>query len=282
MMRLQRVAIFAAAALLLSAQGACGTLLRQKKDVSVEAPKQEPVLHALDGWAHSTVARLRSSVVTRAPRQMLSLLSLAHSTEQTDPAGAYQETNTDSEEAREDAQQLGVRLLIGLVSVAIWMGLEVLVAKYYLNHKVHPGENMDPNTVQTLSSFKYGPFDCLNRPDISLWACFCPAIRWADNVSTMGVLRSFWVAWLLWIGFQMLAAESQDLIAWILVSLVGALFRHELRLKFQMAVGGAIFFQDCLLYCFCPCCAITQEARQVEAAVKTGHPEIAEKKMMAV
>eukprot|EP00444_Apocalathium_aciculiferum_P008521 CAMPEP_0183402280 /NCGR_PEP_ID=MMETSP0370-20130417/13800_1 /TAXON_ID=268820 /ORGANISM="Peridinium aciculiferum, Strain PAER-2" /LENGTH=91 /DNA_ID=CAMNT_0025583839 /DNA_START=59 /DNA_END=330 /DNA_ORIENTATION=- len=90
----------------------------------------------------------------------------------------------------------------------------------------------------------------------------------------MGVLRSFWLAFVMYLGVTLIFNESVDFCAWLLVAVIGAGFRQEMRLKFKMPTGTLIFFQDMFLYCCCACCAITQEARQVEEAAKLGHPAV--------
>jgi len=176
-------------------------------------------------------------------------------------------------------------------------GVFALVAKFYLNRKRHPAVSFDPRAEEALSTFRYGPFDCLSRMDISVWACCCPAIRLADNVSTIGLLRSFWLAFTIFLGFELIVGFEQtepeeeislgmdgtqvvlldgpqDLVLWTILAVINASFRQELRHKFKMTQGGTTFFQDCLLHCCCGCCAITQEARQIEEAMLCGHPAI--------
>lgn len=179
---------------------------------------------------------------------------------------------TDDSEVK--VRYIALRAFVGFITVVVWTGFTCLIAQFYLQNKIHPDVNADPSSTEALNSFKYHPFDCFSRPDISLWVCFCPAIRWADNISTMGILRSFWLAFAVSLGFVMVTSETQDLVAWIVLSVIGAGFRRELRLKFQMQRNEMSFIMDFLLYCFCGCCAITQEARQVEEAMRSGHPNV--------
>mmetsp|Transcript_120902 Transcript_120902/g.387070 ORF Transcript_120902/g.387070 Transcript_120902/m.387070 type:complete len:294 (+) Transcript_120902:111-992(+) len=167
------------------------------------------------------------------------------------------------------------RNIVALFSIMVWAALVALVARYYLDScKVKPAPSEGSAAEEALSTFKYGLLDCFGQPKICCWVLCCPAIRWADNISTMGVLRSFWLAFVMYLGVTLVFNESVDLCAWLLVALIGAGFRQELRLKFKMPTGRMFFFQDLLLYCCCTFCAITQETRQVEEAAKLGHPAI--------
>mmetsp|Transcript_50239 Transcript_50239/g.127863 ORF Transcript_50239/g.127863 Transcript_50239/m.127863 type:complete len:292 (+) Transcript_50239:112-987(+) len=167
------------------------------------------------------------------------------------------------------------RNIVALFSIMVWAALAALVAQYYLDScKVKPAPSEGSAVEEAMSTFKYGVFECFGQPKICCWVFCCPAIRWADNISTMGVLRSFWLAFVMYLGVTLIFNESVDLCAWLLVAVIGAGFRQELRLKFKMPTGTLIFFQDMFLYCCCACCAITQEARQVEEAAKLGHPAV--------
>jgi len=167
------------------------------------------------------------------------------------------------------------RNIVALLSTMVWAAFTALVAKYYLDScKVKPAPSEGSAVEEAMSTFKYGVFECFGQPKICCWVFCCPAIRWADNISTMGVLRSFWLAFVMYLGVTLIFNESVDLCAWLLVAVIGAGFRQELRLKFKMPTGTLIFFQDMFLYCCCTCCAITQEARQVEEAAKLGHPAV--------
>jgi len=167
------------------------------------------------------------------------------------------------------------RNIVALLSTMVWAAFAALVAKYYLDTcKIKPAPSEGSAVEEAMSTFKYGVFECFGQPKICCWVFCCPAIRWADNISTMGVLRSFWLAFVMYLGVTLIFNESVDLCAWLLVAVIGAGFRQELRLKFKMPTGTLIFFQDMFLYCCCTCCAITQEARQVEEAAKLGHPAV--------
>jgi len=233
----------------------------------MELAKEKP-------WLISAVARLRSTMADTRRKVLVRLGLLQTMPPQPGSVEPHIVIDNGIDDSEVKAQQELCYAILGFASVLVWTGLVALVAQYYLNKKEHPAVSFDPRSEEALSSFRYGPFDCLSRMDISLWVFCCPAIRWADNVSTIGVLQSFWLAFAIMLGFEMVTSEAQDLVAWTALAVICAGFRHQLRLKFNMTRDGATFFQDLLLYCCCPCCAITQEARQVEEAMRSGHPAI--------
>lgn len=163
--------------------------------------------------------------------------------------------------------------LLAMISVMIWAGLIVLVAKHYLGSvKVKLAPTPAEGVEETMSTYQHGWYECFSDPGTWCWVLCCPAIRWADIMTTMGLFRSFWLAAILFLAINFVAVESNDMCAWILLALICAFFRHELRRKFEMSAGASEFGKDCLLFCFCTTCAITQDARQVSDACKLGHP----------
>jgi Cys-rich protein (TIGR01571 family) len=60
-------------------------------------------------------------------------------------------------------------------------------------------------------------------------------------------------------------------ISFIMAVLLGMFYRQKLRTVFRMQTGGMTLVTDFLLYCFCSCCTIAQEARHVKAARTAGH-----------
>merc|ERR1719263_2268082 len=87
-------------------------------------------------------------------------------------------------------------------------------------------------------------------------------------------LLKFWVAFGIYLGMDFVGGLIGDSFFWLLIAIVCAGYRQELRIKFNMKnQGGMTYVQDCLLYCCCTVCALTQEARQVEdACSKVGEP----------
>lgn len=170
-----------------------------------------------------------------------------------------------------------------IVSAVCWIVLVVAVAFFYLRLKELPppasGDGVaapegKPSDA-SLSHWKDGCGDCFEEPGICLWACCCPAIRWADTVDLSGLVR-FWVALAVFLGLSVANAFLGEVLLWAALAVVCAGFRQEMRRKFGMSQSGSTYVEDCLLYCCCSCCAIAQEARHVEEACRVGHPVVVE------
>jgi len=154
-----------------------------------------------------------------------------------------------------------------------YAGLVCTVAYFYFRQKpVQEGAMPELEFSDGLSDWEYGICDCCSAPSISFWSCCCPAIRWADTLGTTGLL-GFWLAFAIYLSVDILGGLAGEVLFWILLAVICAGFRQEMRIKYQMKKqGGATYVQDFLLYCCCSCCVMTQEARQVEDACKVGMP----------
>jgi len=137
----------------------------------------------------------------------------------------------------------------------------------------HTAENLD-------GAWNYGLFDIFGNPSLCLISCCCPVVRWADTVNMSGLL-GFWLALVLITGFIVISELSSGIgsIA-VLALLVWCRQRH--RQLFSMTGSAApgtcrSYSEDCLTYAFCSCCAIMQEARQLEEAQCVGHPVLLKK-----
>jgi len=158
---------------------------------------------------------------------------------------------------------------------------------------------------EAFMEFRHGLCSCYERPLLSCIACLCPSLRMADTVYTMGILTSFWSAFfflaLIYASTQAATASSiavidavggtgrrmglkllalyaiQKFVDLLVFPLLGAALRGELRAKFRMKErdSGTLFWDACT-WCWCSCCAIVQEARQVEDAVCASHPAVAQ------
>jgi len=109
---------------------------------------------------------------------------------------------------------------------------------------------------------------------ICLMSLCCPLIRWADTISAEQVqLLPFWAAVFLVIGLYVviflismyiIGLEWAILFDLVLIVL-GVHYRQKLRLHFgHDPYTASTMCQDCLIWCFCTCCAVVQEAREVE------------------
>jgi len=123
-----------------------------------------------------------------------------------------------------------------------------------------------------LTQWSSGFCEWYKEPCICFWACCCPAVRWADTMSMVGVMK-FWAAFALILVLQMIMHLPFFGITWVVVSVVMTTYRSQLRGLFQMpgANEGGTCMTDCILICCCMPCVISQDARHVELAAKLGH-----------
>lgn len=165
-----------------------------------------------------------------------------------------------------------------LVTGVLWLALLGLVAAYYDKVKVIPRDLPKDGQEHTIEgvfgSWRYGPFSCFGDPTICLFTMFCSTIRWADTMRMSGFM-TFWGA--LGIGAGLLFLNLVTLMAafGLTLVIVQIYYRQKLRELFGMDRNncGAIV-EDFLMYCFCPLCAICQEARHIEEAHSVGHPAV--------
>jgi len=175
--------------------------------------------------------------------------------------------------AAEDAEADPLAIIVFFV---IYVVLVFLAAKYYLGkrdaaYSVPLEEEAKPEDFQ---AFRAGVFECHQRPDICLWSLCCPWVRWGDSMWTMGNFNSFWLPMTLY--FVLVSFEAIGVL--LFLALICALYRQELRKKFDMArKGGITYLEDFCLYFWCSCCMVAQEARHVEEAVRADHPAVVRK-----
>merc|ERR1719498_2211064 len=94
----------------------------------------------------------------------------------------------------------------------------------------------------------------------------------------MAGFMGFWVAFTIWFVLCLLNAIGGLLVFSIIIGVVGAFFRSKIRAMFEMKQTMMTHAEDCLTYCCCTCCAIVQEARQLEEAYATNHDGIKDAK----
>eukprot|EP00929_Paragymnodinium_shiwhaense_P114146 TRINITY_DN82480_c0_g1_i1.p1 TRINITY_DN82480_c0_g1~~TRINITY_DN82480_c0_g1_i1.p1 ORF type:complete len:398 (-),score=66.53 TRINITY_DN82480_c0_g1_i1:167-1360(-) len=108
---------------------------------------------------------------------------------------------------------------------------------------------------------------------ICLCAWCCPAIRWAETASNVKVnLLSFWQALLIFLLLSVYAAGMHSAgyielgsVFWIMLVIVAVWQRQKLRGVFGHGQGRLkTVALDTLTWICCPCCAIIQEAKEVE------------------
>merc|ERR1719393_1257647 len=107
---------------------------------------------------------------------------------------------------------------------------------------------------------------------INCLACCCPSIRWADTMRMAG-LYTFWIGVVIFAGLYLLNPYTAGL-TFLMLLVVVTWQRQELRKRFGLQTGGVTYCVDCLTYLCCMCCAIVQEAQQMEEAYAVQHPAL--------
>jgi len=169
-------------------------------------------------------------------------------------------------------------------SALIQMIFLCCVAYFYRGARHAP--SCEPALVeqsQDFSSWRFGLFSCFEDWQTCLCACCCSAIRWSDTISLVPGFVTFWTAFVVFIVLQyaesLLVMFSSSNVFTLVFGLLlwGVLVysRYQLRVRFGMEHGTCgIYIQDCLTYLCCWCCAVAQEARHVEDAIRHGHPAV--------
>jgi len=125
-----------------------------------------------------------------------------------------------------------------------------------------------PDSAIHTDDFQFGAFDCndVGRDwQICLCAWCCEWVRWADTASHPQIdLLAFWPA--IFITALLSATASITYGATIPILLLIVVYcRQRIRLAYGLPSGTCgVLAWDCCLWLCCPCCAIVQEARQVE------------------
>jgi len=147
----------------------------------------------------------------------------------------------------------------------------IILAVAYLYTKNKPEfvieEKADKASLD--GDFKHGLFSCADTPGMSLFTFCCGGVRWADTMRMAGFLL-FVYGVALWVLFESCSGLLGGL-TWLFVTIVGTVYRQKLREAFKMPTGNDVMAKDCLMWCCCGCCAIVQEARQIEEAKALGH-----------
>merc|ERR1719198_134258 len=84
---------------------------------------------------------------------------------------------------------------------------------------------------------------------------------------------TFWIGFLLFAILYLLNPYTAGLSGLVLLCVL-VMKRQELCKKFDMQTGAASCALDCCTYLCCGCCAIVQEAQQLEEAYAVGHPSL--------
>lgn len=169
--------------------------------------------------------------------------------------------------------------VFALVSLGVWGMLSFFVALYYQMIKL-PIEQYEGETDLDFTEWQTGLFDCKEDIPNAAWSCFCPCIRWADNLNMLA-LMNFWKALAIFVVltvplppvlFEFASVEMLAMSRTLLFVSVLVYYRQEIRGSFGMNKWEAkTLLVDCLSYGFCTTCAIAQDARQIEIGAKEGH-----------
>jgi len=123
-----------------------------------------------------------------------------------------------------------------------------------------------------VNTFNTKHFGCFDTPGITLWACFCPCLRWADTVSLAGFIGA---SMALAAFFFCALLNGLTYGAWIIYGFFTCIlilyYRHKLRAKLDISnwTCGSCCLDFLYVFC-CTCCAIAQEARVVQYAYQQG------------
>jgi len=132
------------------------------------------------------------------------------------------------------------------------------------------------NEAASFRDWRHTPWDinCAQDWQLCAWGWCCPIIRWADNIGHESVLKgSFWTAFFLMLILNILAPITFG-ISLVFALCIAIYFRQKMRRIFDLRPGEPmIVMYDVFLWCCCPCCALVQEARQVEkqSAIQAFH-----------
>ena len=136
--------------------------------------------------------------------------------------------------------------------------------------------------VELDGRWKFALFDVFTDLPVfcqSLWCCCC---RWSTNQDLLH-LASYWAcAFFLMItllaprivafAFPATLHVVFDVLTFLAAVCFLALRRQEIKRQFGIESGGCwSVVTDFLVYFCCGCCAVAQEARQIDEAYRTGH-----------
>eukprot|EP00933_Yihiella_yeosuensis_P047092 TRINITY_DN4277_c2_g1_i2.p1 TRINITY_DN4277_c2_g1~~TRINITY_DN4277_c2_g1_i2.p1 ORF type:complete len:219 (-),score=37.45 TRINITY_DN4277_c2_g1_i2:169-825(-) len=167
-----------------------------------------------------------------------------------------------------------------VIHIAFCTFFLLILAGIYRKVKSPPSQD-DELEKKSLTEWSSGPFDCFANIDTCFTATCCGPMRWSDTLDMAG-LQTFWVA-LMMIGPLAFLAQIPQY-KWVspVVIAIMVYYRQQLRKAFGMEGYGECktVCSDCMMISCCTCCAIAQEARHVNYAVKTGHEVIASQKTL--
>jgi len=150
---------------------------------------------------------------------------------------------------------------------AIWLLWFVAIITFALCCYTRNIEYSEATFSSSVVEMEHGHFNCL----VDSWTCcctlWCPAVRWADSVSMMGV-GGFWTVLLLFSVLVLLNTVTGGLyILGVCTACLMFYCRFFIRTKLDMEITWFTCLSDCLWVLCCPCCSIAQEARAARSCI---------------
>jgi len=228
-------------------------------DMALDGPMESPIESPLmeQGWLQA------SALSANKLKSWMPFASLL---------GAGSTTAKAGQEAHPEPVVIEWNLRQRLSSCLIWAFLISLVAFWYSSTKQFPPAEEPGMQKLKEDQFTFPLFSCFGDPQICCFTCCCWPIRWADTMRMAG-LMSFWVALFLFLGLEIITVINSTVGTFLLV-LVTVYYRQKLRALFSFDQSFGVILGDCCAYFCCMCCAMIQEARQLEVAYQTKHPAV--------
>jgi len=173
------------------------------------------------------------------------------------------------------------RFRIMFINISVYVLLVLLCAKLYDTVR-HDTKFPQKEGFNQSSGFTYGLFGCFSDfKTCSLGFC-CPILRWADTMDKAHYSKdqnaghmTYWpgvlimavlMALEMYVGGAALFPFASFIFGLAMLS-IQVIQRQRLRRSYNMDNKGSIhsFVEDFFIWACCPCCAVVQEARQVEA-----------------
>jgi len=175
-------------------------------------------------------------------------------------------------------------ICIGIVSWMIFLSLAVLMI-YFSYHSTCSwvGSRPDPEELGRVQhptvTFEKHLFDSYGRGAGTFEAqqfescltCCCLGVRWADTLNKASLLP-YWQAFGLIAGLGLLNYLHYGFYCWgVFTAAAMFWYRQKLREKFGLPAWDArTMFCDFCYVCWCPCCAVMNEAKAVREAYIKG------------
>lgn len=172
----------------------------------------------------------------------------------------------------------GANLVATLISAFLSVLVVLCCAFVYMKNKVDPQQppldGLDHEAyLLDKKDWRFGLCDCFQTPPLCLLSFCCPTIRWSDTMRMAGIM-SFYTAVTVMTVLGSLSPLTGGL-TYLIMLCFAVHHRQNIRRTFGIPAGNAsTYCQDCCIYTCCTCCAIVQEARQVEEAYAVNHPVV--------